>query len=198
LSKFQPTKIAIESRLNFKPEIDSLYSAYLNGNHELTRNERQQLGFRIAKRFNHPVVYSIDIRGDFPFQQMMDFAEKHQPEFIKKFQMLRAHVEQYHRELYSKSTIPEILQEKNSPGYLQLQRSFYALAASVGNDTTYVGADLVSNWHERNIKIFANLARIAEQGDRIIVIFGSGHAPLLRYFVESDPRMKLIEPADYL
>ena len=55
-----------------------------------------------------------------------------------------------------------------------------------------------SKWHKRNIRIFANLARIAEPGDRIIVIFGSGHSPLLRYFVESHAQMKLVEPNDYL
>lgn len=198
LSGFQPTKIALEARPDYKPKIDSLYNAYLAGNHSLSRNERQQLGFRLAGEFNHKQVYSIDHEGDFPFQAVLDFAKEHQPEFVEKFQEISEYVETSNQELMSSSSITEILRQKNGPEELSLQRHFYALTASVGNDTTFVGADLVSKWHERNIKIFSSLSQIAEPGDRIIVIFGSGHAPLLRYFVESDLRMKLVEPNDYL
>ncbi|MDZ7721071.1 MAG: DUF5694 domain-containing protein [Balneolaceae bacterium] len=198
LSEFQPTKIALEARPDYKPEIDSMYSAYLAGNHSLSRNERQQLGFRLAGEFNHDQVYSIDHDGDFPFQTVLDFAKEHQPEFVDQFQKLSEYVENRNQELVSSNTIPEILRKKNSPEYLAVQRHFYALTASVGNDTTFVGADLVSEWHERNIKIFSSLSQITKPGDRIIVIFGSGHAPLLRYFVESDLQMKLVEPNDYL
>lgn len=198
LSRFQPTKIALEARPDYKSALDSMYAAYKNGTHSLTRNERQQLGFRLAKQFEHPHIYSIDHGGEFSFQAVLEFAEQHQPGFIEKFQEIREYVETTHNELIQNSTISEILHENNSTEELTLQRHFYALTAAVGNDTTFVGADLVSRWHERNIKIFSSLSQISEPGDRIIVIFGSGHAPLLRYFVESDLQMKLIEPNDYL
>jgi hypothetical protein len=198
LSRFQPTKIALEARPDYKPALDSMYAAYKNGTHSLTRNERQQLGFRLAKQFEHPHVYSIDHGGEFPFQAVLEFAEQHQPGFIEKFQEIREYVETTRNELIQNSTISEILHENNSTEELILQQHLYALTAAVGNDTTFVGADLVSRWHERNIKIFSSLSQIAEPGDRIIVIFGSGHAPLLRYFVKSDLQMKLIEPNDYL
>ncbi|NBC03479.1 MAG: hypothetical protein GVY20_07210 [Bacteroidetes bacterium] len=160
--------------------------------------QRQQLGFKLAGKMNHDQVYSIDHDGDFPFNAVLDFAKEHQPEFVEQFEKLSKYVENRNQELVSSKTIPEILRKKNSPEYLEVQRHFYAEAASVGNDTTFVGADLVSKWHERNIKIFSNLSQIAEPGDRVIVIFGSGHAPLLRYFIESDLQMKLVEPNDYL
>lgn len=198
LSEFQPTKIALEAKPDYKPEIDSMYSAYVINNHSLSRNERQQLGFKLAGKMNHEQVYSIDHDGDFPFQAVLDFAKEHQPEFVERLEELSKYVENRNQELVSSNTIPEILRKKNSPEYLAVQRHFYAETASVGNDTTFVGADLVSEWHERNIKIFSSLSQIAESGDRIIVIFGSGHAPLLRYFVESDLQMKLVEPNDYL
>lgn len=198
ISRFQPTKIALEVRPDYKPELDSMYAAYKNGTHSLTRNERQQLGFRLAKQFNHPQVYSIDHGGEFPFQAVLEFAEQHQPDFIKEFQEIRQYVEKTRNELMQNSTISEILRENNSAEDIALQRHFYALIAAVGNDTTFVGSNLVTKWHERNIKIFASLSQVAEPGDRIIVIFGSGHAPLLRYFVESDLRMELVDPLGYL
>lgn len=198
LSDFQPTKIAIEAQPDYKPKIDSMFSAYIAGNHSLSRNERQQLGFKLAGEMNHNQIYSIDHDGNFPFQAVLDFAKEHQPEFIQQYEKLSKFVKNRNQELVSSNTISEILRKKNSPEYIAVQRHFYAEAASVGNDTTFVGANLVSEWHERNIKIFSSLSQIAKPGDRIIVIFGSGHAPLLRYFVESDLQMELVEPNDYL
>lgn len=53
LAKFEPTKIAVEVRPPYEATFDSLYQAYLKGTHELSRGEQQQLGFRLAKQFDH-------------------------------------------------------------------------------------------------------------------------------------------------
>jgi hypothetical protein len=44
--------------------------------------------------------------------------------------------------------------------------------ATVGSAKNYVGADVVSDWYKRNLKIYANLSRIAEPNDRILLIIG--------------------------
>lgn len=198
LSVFSPTKIAVEVRPDYEPKFDSLYKAYLNGSHDLSRNERQQLGFRLAKRFSHEQLYSIDHEGKFPFGEVIKYAKEHEPDFVEYFESVRQQIKSREDSLYSEATLREILRELNSSSSLGTQRNYYAQTAPVGADTTWVGADLVAKWHHRNIKIFGHLSKIAEAGDRIVVIFGAGHAPLLRYFVESDADMKLIEPNDYL
>lgn len=198
LAQFKPTKVALEARPDDEPVVDSLYHAYRQGRHTLSRNERQQLGFRLAGRFNHVKIYCVDHDGAFPFRKVLAFAREHQPEIVNHFNSVREKVEQFNDSLYSNATIPEILRYKNSPENLQRQRNYYAKFAAVGNDTTWPGVDLVSKWHRRNIKIFADLSRKVEPGDRVIVIFGTGHAPLLRYFVESNADMTLVEPVDFL
>src|ERR1700728_551428 len=47
----------------------------------------------------------------------------------------------------------------------------------------YVGADLVAAWHRRNLKMFAKLSRLSGPGERILVLYGQGHAYLLRDFI---------------
>jgi hypothetical protein len=55
----------------------------------------------------------------------------------------------------------------------------------VGKDSDYAGTDLVSDWYARNLKIYANLTRIAESpNDRILVLYGAGHLKLLQQFVK--------------
>src|SRR5712692_2366100 len=46
LKRFRPTKVAVEAEGDGSPK---RYAEYLAGKHELTRNEIEQLGFRLAK-----------------------------------------------------------------------------------------------------------------------------------------------------
>ncbi|MDZ7690173.1 MAG: DUF5694 domain-containing protein [Balneolaceae bacterium] len=89
LSTFEPTKVAIEARESFEADVDSMYQRYRKGNHELTRNERQQLGFRLGKRFNHSQLYAIDHDGKFPFREVLAYAKKHNTEFVEYFKKTR-------------------------------------------------------------------------------------------------------------
>jgi hypothetical protein len=74
----------------------------------------------------------------------------------------------------------------------------YLRLARVGAGDGYAGADLLSRWYERNIRIFANLQRVVEPGDRVVVLIGSGHAPILRELVTYDPTMRRVEAVEYL
>src|SRR5215472_18888926 len=73
LKKFQPTKIALESPVGSE-KVRKQYEDYLAGNYSLTRNESEQIGFRLAKELGHKQIYGIDIQGDFPFDPIMEFA----------------------------------------------------------------------------------------------------------------------------
>jgi hypothetical protein len=57
------------------------------------------------------------------------------------------------------------------------------------------GADLLSFWwYNRNVRIFRKLQTITESPkDRILVIFGNGHAAVLRQLIECSPEYEFIE-----
>ena len=57
------------------------------------------------------------------------------------------------------------------------------------------GADILSiYWYNRNLRIFRKLQEITESSkDRILVIFGNGHASILRHLLESSPEYEFIE-----
>ena len=92
----------------------------------------------------------------------------------------------------------EILRRENSPARMAWSHSLELDPVGIGALDTYVGADLVASWHRRNIMIFANLKAAAEPGDLILVIYGAGHATIMRQLIEADPSMVLVEPNDYL
>src|ERR1051325_3748805 len=74
LKKFNPTKIAIESDVTGSSRPKE-YENYLAGRHELTRNEIEQIGFRLAKELGHKKIYPVDVDGDFPWMRVVNYAK---------------------------------------------------------------------------------------------------------------------------
>jgi hypothetical protein len=198
VARFEPTKIAVEHLPSTAPRLDSLYREYRAGQHELSRNETEQLGFRLAARSDHSRVFPIDHHGEFPIGPVMEYATEHDPAFMGLVQREMGRIAAEHNRQQQENTVGEILRLLNDPETLVAEHGLYVRTASVGAGDTYVGSNLLSKWYERNIRIHANLQRIAEPGDRIVVIVGSGHAPIMRELVTYDPEMVLVEAAAYL
>lgn len=198
LSRFRPTKVAVEHVPEGAPRLDSLYQAYRSGEHVLDRDETQQLGFRLAERFDHQSVFPIDHRGDFPFGPVMQYAAEHEPAFVGFVQEEITRMTEEANRQQREYSVGRILRLANEPDELARGHGMYMRFSQIGAGDTYVGANLVSKWYDRNIRIFANLQRIAEPGDRIVLLIGSGHAPIMRELITYDPRMLLVEAIDYL
>jgi hypothetical protein len=74
LKRFHPTKIAVEADA-WDDRIRKRYADYAGGTHELSRNEVEQIGFRLAKELGHESVYPVDVEGEFPFQRLVNYAK---------------------------------------------------------------------------------------------------------------------------
>lgn len=198
LSSFHPTRVAVEELPSTRSRLDSLYAAYLLKRHELTRNETQQLGFRLAAMHGHSRVFPVDYRNDFPFGALLEYAEAHDLDFLTFVDEERARMTAEDERWQREHTVAEILRQKNDPENLAQKHGIYMRFARVGAGDTHVGADLLSSWYERNIRIFTNIQDLARTGDRILLIVGSGHAPILRELIASDPELILVDPLQYL
>jgi hypothetical protein len=74
LKKFHPTKIAIEADAGSQ-RVQQEYSDYVAGKYTLTRNETNQIAYRMAKELSHHAVYSVDQEGDFPWPRVVNYAK---------------------------------------------------------------------------------------------------------------------------
>lgn len=198
LAEFKPTKIAVELPPEHSDSINTLYQQYRKGKYNLMRTERQQLGFRLAHRLGHNHIHLIDFEMTLPFNRAFNHAKNQQSGFLE----YREHwAKQYIEPLDSlqqSGTVIEVLRHMNDPERIRAGHEPYARMATIGGDTTYVGADLVARWYKRNLRIFANLEEILQPGDRVVVIFGAGHAKILREYVQYSPEMQFIDPLEYL
>lgn len=200
LSKFRPTKIAIESDYNTTKRTEP-YEAYLSGDYELTRNEIDQIGYRLAKMIGHRAVYPVDFdwgmgRGVDYERASVEFAENYQE--IAKYGQSFTEVE---AEALSKSSVGQYLRFLNTDEMLEANHAFYSyFTIRNGAEDWFPGPEMVANWYKRNLYIVHNLIRIAEEdgSDRILVIFGQGHGYLLKQFLNENPQFEVVDVLDYL
>lgn len=198
LAEFRPTRIAIEAT----PSRDSLhaarYRAYRAGNYRLGRNEIDQIGYRLAAMLGHERVYPVDYALDMDVGGTLQWAAQNgQGALAQRMgSTVQAIVAEMNARIASQS-VGGILADANSARADSLH-GLYLVMATVGRDTVYRGADEVAKWYARNLHIFANIARVAQPGERVLVIMGSGHRPLLRQFVAGSADLELAPTEPYL
>ena len=192
LKKFSPTKVAVEADF-YDESVTKRYADYVAGRHELSRNETEQLGFRLAKELGHKAVYPVDVDGDFPFLRLMNYAKG--AGRSQELDALRAEVGAMVKaqdEYLAAHSVLETLLYMNADEKVARDVGFYYRQAHVGEPGDWAGADLVADWFRRNVRIYANLASLAgSPNERVLAIFGAGHLGWLRQNVANDPTLRL-------
>jgi hypothetical protein len=197
IKRFKPNKIAIEAFDNW--DATTKLKSYIAGEHREKRDERYQLGMRIANELQLDTLYAIDSWGlseymaetdslyinnlfkDFDFQNEDPF-NQYMTEWYKEESILpsKTNLLRYFKHINSK--------EAHDYGYGAYLVGDFKLE-------NYRGADILSIWwYNRNLRIFRNLQTITEsENDRILVIFGNGHASVFRQLLEASPEYDFVE-----
>jgi len=198
LAKFQPTKIAVEAKATNKDFVQR-YQDYLAGKYSLKADEVDQIGFRLAKRLGHKQLYPIDIDGDFPFEAMQTFVQKHHQEQILNddFAYGQRQLEQWSK-ILKEGTVADTLIAVNSEQSVRDGEAIYMDFARFSAAGEYPGPDLLAAWYDRNARIFGNLRNVMQPGDRVLVIYGSGHEFWLQQNVLQSRDLVLERLADYV
>lgn len=200
LATFKPAKIAIEAAYDDSATIKN-YQQYFRGERELQRGEREQIGFRLAKLLGHTQVYAIDVSlnlDDSKLGPLIAADPKLQARMGELQQFGKAAMAQMAKWL-AEGTVSDMLYQMNRPEILtQAHWPYVWILAPIAEKDNFAGADMVADWYKRNLRIFANINRIAEQGDRLLIIYGQGHIPILRELTENSPRFCRVDPLPYL
>lgn len=200
LMRFKPTAVMLESQRR-DPGAATLprYREYLAGTLAPSKSEVVQIGFRLAKAAGLKETFGIDVDGDFPYEAVQAFADAHGQAALLEAE--GAKVDDWLKDasgVLASSTIGATLAWFNRPERLALDNGFYQDMLGVGALDEQPGAALVAAWNKRNFEICARMIQLAKPGDRVVVLFGSGHAYLLRQCVAATPGFELVEPNDYL
>jgi len=196
LAAFRPTHVAVEALPERQRRLDSLYAAYVAGTYTLGANEIFQLGFRVARRLGHSRVYAVDARmrsyTTYESLQASLAALAQTPMLTLADQPWGARYWRlFQRDDSLKATQPlrDHLAYLNSEPRLRASMGANLIGLfRAGNDTLPLGPDWVTQSFNRDLRIFRNLQRLAEQpGSRTLLIIGASHIPTLRMLAESSP-----------
>lgn len=203
LKEFKPTKIALECDVEDDAKTAEVYRNYLAGKHELSKNETNQIGFRLAKMLGHKRVYCVDwgVFPDDPLYNYEKYAAK-DPEmdaFLKGiYRDLKKRIEAEHEKLLTLPVADQLIL-LNRPERIEEDHRAYFDLMRIGRGEEYVGANYLSWWYSRNMKILTNIIRITDApGDRILVVYGAGHNKLLNQFARESGFYNVESPLKYL
>ena len=200
LARFAPTKIMVELAPEHEADFNATYQSYLAGEHELTPNERQQLGMRLAKKLGHDRLYAVDHRSGMDFDRMMAAGQAAgQEKLIAGFQATMQEVARFIGEVQGPDdTVLDALRVHNSQ-WAHDGNSIYLQLALLGSTDDPAGAEVVGGWYRRNLAIYANIARAIEgPEDRVLVIYGSGHLAQLASFFDQNPDFDRVSALEVL
>jgi hypothetical protein len=197
--RFQPTRIAVEASFSDR-RTAARYADYVAGTYELTRNEIDQLGFRLARELGHRTVYAVDVGGEFPFPRLVKYAQA--TGRSSQFDSLQAEIGSIvaaQTAYLASHTVLETLLEMNSDDQVAAGVGYYFRYADFGEPWDWAGADLVSDWFRRNMRIYSNITGLIESpAERVLVIYGAGHLGWLQYAFDNNPEVRLRKLADFV
>lgn len=200
LVRFRPTLIALEAEAEGPRFTYAKYHAFTPADLGKDHNERVQLGFRVARAAGLPEVHAIDAQGDFPYDKVQAFAAQTaagKARFAAIGQRVESSLSEFSA-LQKAHSVAALLAWFNEPARIRMMHTLYNATLGFGDAASQPGAELNAAWYLRNAKIFAKLTQVAKPGDRVIVVFGAGHAYWLRHFVDTTPGFQLVEPDPYL
>jgi hypothetical protein len=198
LALFKPTKIVVEWPIAKQEKLNARYAGYRQGTYTLSRGEVDQLGLRLAAKLNLPEVDAVDWNGmppgteaDYDFQSYPDT-----PEAKERLAAMR-------RPAISPSIqstpLNQRLYDLNRPEALSDLNRRYFDYILLGDATRNPGANWVGSWYARNMKILANIVRVADSpSDRVLVIFGAGHVFPLTEFAQQSGAFTVESPEPLL
>jgi len=207
LEAFRPTMVAVEQPPSEQERLDREYAAFRDGRLELPPNEVYQLGFRLAARLGHERVHAVDARRRFyePWVDPNEYAVQNDqvdqldPRLVGTYNRMY----RYEDALKKRQTLREHFVYSNDPERVLRGHGRYLIDDfEVGVGDEYPGVDSKTAWYNRNLKIFANLQRLLDPKtdlpERIVLIIGSGHVPILRHSALASPQFDLIDVSEVL
>ncbi|MDX1667086.1 MAG: DUF5694 domain-containing protein [Saprospiraceae bacterium] len=210
IEAFGPQAIGLEYNPEHEEKFNRRYEQYLAGEFELPANEIYQMGFRLAERLDHEQLFGIDADrrryADIAAldQEAYQALQKKYVDSILALAPDSKHWNPVFTEYYSfkdklKMEVPliEYFRYLNDPALVSRGHGHYLIDSfkfGMGVEGDYFGPDAVTSWYNRNLRILQNIYTMIERSDadRILVIIGAGHLPILLHAIEASPELELV------
>ena len=204
LATFAPQRVMTEWVLGAESaRSDSAYAAYLAaGGVTESREEIEQVAFRLARRLGHDAVYPIDFARGNDWSGIRAYASaggtiKHTMDYGRLVpERLRVDADSVIRAL----SMTEYHAWLNDDATLRGNHfGLFGGALGAGSGDAYPGPDLIAGWYGRNLNMVHHILRQVEPDDaRVLVLVGAGHVRAMRHFLDEAPHFCPVSPLPLL
>lgn len=221
LKAFSPDMVMVEDEPKEQNKRDSLYNLYYSNKIKLAEieygaSETYQVGFRLAKLLDHNRVYCVD-HYEATSQSLLETGENIEifRDQLKKLQNTARPLKKMVQK--DSLSIYDYIKIMNQPKFIKLTHDLlFNLPAYVMNgefsksgtntvdigaiDEAYIGAEYITLFYNRNLKIYSNIlnAQLKNHGKRLIVIMGQAHIGVLQDLFEDNPNYNIVNIQEYL
>lgn len=204
IERYRPTKVMVEADTASQDKINTRFAESCKGSRPLSRNETEQLGFRIACDMGLGTVYAVDWNelGPIKDEDSVDYLKaverNHQQKQYDLHLAIGKSEADKGQQILDRGTVLDMLKHLNSDTFLEQNARAYFRIGMLGTASDPIGANWVQLWFGRNLAIFNNIARNTDKGDRVLVIYGAGHGNYLRQLAIDSGIYRVHEPLDWL
>jgi hypothetical protein len=197
LAAFRPTHVAVEWPRTDQSTLDAHYRDYREGHYRLSRAEEDQLGVRLAAKLGLARVYAVDWNdlppGDQKSYDWYSYGQSHGQKTLVSA-IVDPNRSSWPLAPLGTQSIGTWLLQLNRREVIAADHRNYFDIAIVGDEDQQPGANWVGYWYGRNLRIFNNLVRLSDRPqDRVLAVYGQGHAYLLRQFATESGAFRLID-----
>jgi hypothetical protein len=208
LAEFKPTKVVVEQQPQYDSVYQNLYQKYLLDDQviDTLENEIFQLGFRLAKIMEHEKVYLFDDQTEF-IGSLENFTfEKLGEEIAEDSVFVNRHIDvimksfDENEEKYNSLSLYDNIMERNSQEATKWNANrMHSYEIRAGIQKSWMGADWLARWYQRNIRMMANIMSFNNPGkDRIVIIVGDNHKWVLDTLLAFNPDFEVESSYDIL
>lgn len=194
LVRYKPTSIYIEKDYDTQEAIDDFYKDY--DENQFYKDESFDVGFYVAKHSNINSVTAMDrMKQDFDtdgFGGLMEALQKTDHPMMQQVSEL-----QEKGSSYDSNNLMDALHINNTPEFIDLNRQLYNSLITVGSSWEDA-IPWLTWWSKRNMVMAHHIANPLKEGDKALVIVGSGHIYALEDILKATKKYDVINFNEYL
>ncbi len=187
-------------------------------------SEVYQLGFRIGKKLSLPSITAVDHPGIWLGDYIDFIADTLEVDNYNNYVSAEIKAVRDREQLFLKQSVKDNLIYINDWQQILANHHYYNNIAIAVKDTTNVlfsyqenkedidglpyllrsydfnniGVEMTAEWYKRNLFIYRNILENTSKGDKVMVIFGSGHVRYLHQLLKDNPSFEVIPPNRFL
>ena len=208
LSTYAPTKVVVEWEPSRHAATNRAYRDYLAGSFDISNrsNEVYQLGFRLAQYMGHDSIYLFDNQTEyigslenFSFDAFTTYAKQNDSGFYDRYEQSLIETFDNNQDILNGHALYDRIAIMNSPAAQKINANrMHMYEIRVGIQKNWLGPDWLSRVYQRNVRMASNVLKMAESGDRILVIVGDNHKWTLDMLFENIPDFELVSSWEHL